>query len=271
MLYPTDVRDKEWGQIKEFFEQKRKFGRPLSHNRRDMVNAILYITKTGCQWRMLPNDFPPWTTVYYYFQKWSKEGKWEQVLDLLNKRDRIRQGRTPDPSFGIIDSQSVKTQYNSDERGIDGGKKVKGRKRHIVTDVEGHLLYVKVHAANIHDTKAAPSVLDAVKEKAPTLEGFSADEGYRGTTVEHVEKKMQLIIEISKKIKDGWAILAKRWVVERTIAWINNSRSLSKDFEILTCSSENFIRIAMIQIMLDRVMLNTFQTGSYCKNPTLPV
>ena len=134
-----------------------------------------------------------------------------------------------------------------------GEKKIKGRKRHIVTDIEGHLLHVKVHAANIHDTKAAPSILDAVKDKEPALKGFSADEGYCGTTLEHVEKKMKLIIEISKKIKDGWAVLAKRWVVERTIAWINNSRRLSKDFEILTCSSENFIRIAMIQIMLDKI------------------
>jgi putative transposase len=134
-----------------------------------------------------------------------------------------------------------------------GGKKVKGRKRHIVTDIEGHLLHVKVHAANIHDTKAAPQVLDEVKEKEQSIEGFSADEGYRGTTVEHVEKEMELTIEISKKIKDGWAVLAKRWVVERTLSWINNCRRLSKDFEILTCSSENFIRIAMIQIMLDRL------------------
>lgn len=134
-----------------------------------------------------------------------------------------------------------------------GEKKVKGRKRHIVTDIEGHLLHIKVHAANIHDTIAAPSVLDRAKEKFPSIQGFSADEGYRGTTVEHVEKKMQLIMEISKKIKDGWAILAKRWVVERTLSWINNCRRLSKDFEILTCASENFIRIAMIQIMLDRL------------------
>jgi putative transposase len=123
MLYPTDVSDKEWLKIKDFFEQKRQFGRPLDHSRREMVNAIFYATKTGCQWRMLPNDFPPWSTVYYYFKKWNTEGVWEKVLDLLNKQGRILQGRNLDPSFGIIDSQSVKTQYSSDERGIDGGKK----------------------------------------------------------------------------------------------------------------------------------------------------
>jgi len=134
-----------------------------------------------------------------------------------------------------------------------GGKKVKGRKRHIVTDIEGHLLHVKVHAANIHDTKSAPDVLDRAVEKFPSIKSFSADEGYKGTTVDHVEKVMDLKIEISKKIKDQWAILAKRWVVERTFSWINNCRRMAKDFEILTCSAENFIRISMIQMMLDRL------------------
>lgn len=134
-----------------------------------------------------------------------------------------------------------------------GGKKIKGRKRHIVTDIEGHLLHVKVHAANTHDTKGGCDVMERAKDKYPTLEGFSADEGYRGTATDYVEQHMGLKMEISKKIKDTWAVLAKRWVVERTLAWINNSRRLSKDFEILTCSAENFIRISLIQIMLDRL------------------
>lgn len=134
-----------------------------------------------------------------------------------------------------------------------GEKKVKGRKRHIVTDIEGHLLHVKVHAANIHDTKSAPDVLDRALEKFPSIKGFSADEGYKGTTAAHVEKGMGLKIEISKKIKDQWAILAKRWVVERTFSWINNFRRMAKDFEISTCSAENFIRIASFKLMLDRL------------------
>ena len=126
MLYPSDVTDKKWDQIKGFFEQKRVFGRPLRHDRRKIVNAIFYVTRSGCQWRMLPKDFPPWEVVYYYFQKWNREGIWEQVLDALNEKDRLRQGRESKPSYGIIDSQSSKTQYNSDERGIDGGKRGKG-------------------------------------------------------------------------------------------------------------------------------------------------
>ena len=126
MSYPSDVTAKQWNQIKEFFEQKRVFGRPLKYARREMVNAIFYVTKSGCQWRMLPNDFPPWQVVYYYFQMWNRDGTWEQVLDILNEKDRLRQGRERKPSYGIVDSQSAKTQYNSDDRGIDGGKKGKG-------------------------------------------------------------------------------------------------------------------------------------------------
>lgn len=134
-----------------------------------------------------------------------------------------------------------------------GEKKVKGRKRHIVTDIEGHLLHVQVHAANIHDTKGGCDVFERAKEKFPTIKGFSADEGYRGTATDYVEKEMGLKMEISKKIKDEWAILAKRWVVERTFAWINNFRRMAKDFEISTCSAENFIRIASLQLILDRL------------------
>ena len=123
MVYPSDLTDKEWLLIKDYFEQKRAFGRPLKHDRRSIVNAIFYVTKSGCQWRMLPKDFPPWQTVYDYFKQWCTAGIWETVLDALNKKSRLKQGRQAFPSYGIIDSQSAKTQYNSDERGIDGGKK----------------------------------------------------------------------------------------------------------------------------------------------------
>lgn len=133
------------------------------------------------------------------------------------------------------------------------GKKIKGRKRHISTDIEGPLLHVSVQAGNIHDTKAGANVAHRTKEKYLTIKGFSADEGYRGTTKNHVEIDMGLKMEISKKIKPGWGVLVKRWVVERTFAWMNNARRLAKDFEILTCSAENFVRIAIIQIMLDRL------------------
>lgn len=123
MDYPSNLRDLEWQKVERFFTRKSEFGRPITYSRRSIVNAIFYVTKSGCQWRMLPKDFPNWTTVYYYFQKWCREGVWEKVLDCLNKQDRLRKGRKAWPSYAILDSQSSKTQYNSDERGIDGGKK----------------------------------------------------------------------------------------------------------------------------------------------------
>lgn len=126
MPYPSDVTDQEWELIKASFEQKRSFGRPLKHERRTIVNAIFYVTKSGCQWRMLPKDFPPWQTVYDYFKQWCVAGTFEAVLDVLNEQNRLKQGKKASPSYGIVDSQSVKTQYNSDERGIDGGKKGEG-------------------------------------------------------------------------------------------------------------------------------------------------
>ena len=125
MDYPSNLRDEEWFLVGEYFAQKRVFGRPLRHDRRSIVNAIFYITRAGCQWRMLPKDYPAWQTVYDYFKQWCEDGTWEKVLDILNEKGRLRQGRQAKPSYGVVDSQSVKTQYNSDERGIDGGKKGK--------------------------------------------------------------------------------------------------------------------------------------------------
>lgn len=158
------------------------------------------------------------------------------------------------PSYGILDSQSVKTVTASDEIGIDGGKKIKGRKRHIVVDMMGHLLHVQVHAANVHDTKGAPSLLARAVEKWPTLRAFSADAGYRGTTLRFVQGVLKRQCHISTKIKDGFAVLPKRWVVERTFAWLNNFRRLAKDVEVLTATAENFVRIAMLQITLAKLL-----------------
>ena len=158
--------------------------------------------------------------------------------------------RTQQPSYGIIDAQSAKTQYDSEERGIDGGKKVKGRKRHIVVDVLGNLLHVQVHAANVHDTVGGCEVMRRAKDKYPGLKAFSGDAGYRGTAVRFVNEKLGLALHISEKIKDGFTVLPKRWVVERTFAWFGVFRRLAKDFEILTATAENMIRIAILKITL---------------------
>lgn len=170
-------------------------------------------------------------------------GRLEQATAKKNRR-------APRPSYGIIDSQSVKTQYDSEERGIDGGKKVKGRKRHIVVDVLGNLLHVQVHAANLHDTVGACEVLRRCAEKHPSLQAFSGDAGYRGTAVRYVNDTLGMTLHISEKIKDGFAVLPKRWVVERTFAWLGSFRRLAKDVEILTATAENMIRIAMLKLTL---------------------
>jgi putative transposase len=247
MGYPSDLTDVEWAHIEHHFEPRDRRGSAHKHPRWVIVNAILYVVKSGCQWRMLPNDFPKWKTVYDHFSRWSKRGVWEATLDKINVMHRKKQKRTASPSYGIIDSQSVKTQYASEERGIDGGKKVKGRKRHIVVDVLGNLLHVSVHAANRNDTVAGGPVMERAAEKHPGIRAFSADAGYRGTAVNFVEKTLGMALHISTKIKDKWAVLPKRWVVERTFAWLGQYRRLSKDFEILTGTAENMIRIAMLK------------------------
>jgi len=250
MNYPSDLTDQEWEMIENFFVRSDPRGAKPKHDTRLIINAILYLVKGGVQWRMLPKDFPPWQTVYDHYRDWSTRGIWEKILHFLNEEHRKKQGRKAKPSYGIIDSQSVKTQYGSEERGIDGGKKVKGHKRHIVVDSLGNLLHVQVHAANIHDTKAGCKVFKETQKKWPSIEAYSGDAGYSGTAVNYVEQVLQLKLHISKKIKDDFAVLPKRWIVERTLAWMGNFRRLAKDFEILVERAENLIQIAMMKITL---------------------
>jgi len=235
---------------KKYFEPASNRGKGHKHPKKTIVDAILYVLRGGIQWRMMPKDFPPWKTVYGHFSQWNKRGIWEKCLDRLTALSRQQAGRSALPSYGIIDAQSVKTQYASEERGIDGGKKVKGHKRHIVVDIFGNLLYVKVHAANLSDTKSACEVLEETAGKYPSLKAFSGDAGYRGSAVEFTSTKLSMTLHISEKIEGKWAVLPKRWVVERTFSWLGHFRRLSKDFEILPATAENMIRIAMLKITL---------------------
>ncbi len=247
MEYPSDLTEAEWELIQPHFRPADRRGRACLHPRKRIVDAILYVVKGGGPWRLLPHDFPSWKTVYDHFSRWNKRGVWESALDRLNAIQRQKSERAAAPSYGIIDSQSVKTQYASEERGIDGGKKVKGRKRHIVVDILGNLLHVSVHAANGNDTVAGGPVMARAAEKHPSLRAFSADAGYRGTAVNFVDETLGLVLHISTKIKDQWAVLPKRWIVERTFAWLGQYRRLSKDYEILTGTAENMVRIAMLK------------------------
>ena len=250
MGYPSDLTEDEWSLIAADFKPTSKRGHACKHNKKTIVDAIFYVLKGGITWRMMPNDLPPWQTVYDHFSKWNKLGVWERIVDRLNQIVRLKANRKAIPSYGIIDAQSVKTQYASEERGIDGGKKVKGHKRPIIVDVLGNLLHVSVHAANKSDTIAACDVLERASEKYPSILAYSGDAGYRGSAVKFTDEKLNLTLHISEKIKDTWAVLPKRWVVERTFSWLNNFRRLAKDFEILTGTVENMIRIAMIKITL---------------------
>jgi len=218
MSYPTDLNDAQWAFLEPIFKSAvGKYGNRAFWDKRVLVNAVLYLNKAGCQWNMLPKDFPPYTTVSSFYHRAKANGIWELVTKALVKADRQEKGRSSEPSYAIIYSQSTKTTGASDERGIDGGKKVKGRKRHIVTDIEGNLLCVNVHAANIHDTIAGCDAFSRALLWYPSITGVCADAGYRGTFKEYVES-LGKTIDISERIKPQWEILPKRWRVKRTHA-----------------------------------------------------
>ena len=247
--YPSDLTDKEWEIIEKFF----LIGNKSEYHKRTLVNAVFYIEKTGCQWRQLPHDYPPYSTVWSFYRRARESGLWEEINDALVKKVREKAGRRASPSYGIIDSQSSKTVAASEERGIDGGKKVKGRKRHIVVDIMEDVLSVVVHAANIHDTKSGINPARRAFEKYPTIEKFCGDGGYRKSFEEDVFSELGLGVDISARINPGWEILPKRWVVERTFSWMNNSCRLSKDYEITTASEEAFVMISHLHTLLRRL------------------
>lgn len=252
--YPTDINDSQWEFIKGILNTQRK----RKHSLRDIFNAILYMLKTGCQWRMLPRDFPKWELVYYYFTCWKTNGIIEQIHEALRDIVRKNSGRDESPSLALIDSQSIKTtRLGGQDRGVDGGKKVKGRKRHIITDSTGLLLAVVVHAANLHDSKAAIDVIKLLRGRFKRLVKILADGGYRGELIEKTKASFGWILEVVLRSdhSTNFSVIPKRWVVERTFSWFESYRRLSKDFEYRTDTSEAMIQLAMIKLMLNRIKL----------------
>lgn len=255
--YPTDFSDKEWELIEPHLPQENSGGkgRPRIHSIREIFNAIFYIVRSGCAWRLLPHDLPSWKTVYHYFRRWSKEGLIEKLNTILRQEVRKCEGREPEPSAAIVDSQSVKTTDIGGESGYDGGKKINGRKRHILVDTLGLLIAVVVHSAAVQDRDGVKELLLKVKKKLPRLKLIWADGGYTGKLVDWVQGVFKWILEIVKRPEDqkGFEVLPRRWVVERTFGWFGHYRRLSKDYERCTQNSETMIYAAMVRLMLRRL------------------
>ena len=257
MRYTSDLTDCEWNLISYCFPKPGKKGRPREHTFRELLNAIFYLTKTGCQWRNLPHHFPPWGTVYHYFRLWKKNGLWEAIHTHLREWARLREGRKRQPSAAILDSQSVKSTECSDQRGYDAGKKINGRKRHILVDTLGLVLMVLVLPANIQDRDGAKQLLNAFFEQRRgrrRVKQLWADSGYAGALLEWSRKVWRCTLEIVKRTdQHAFKVLPRRWVVERTFGWLGRYRRLSKDYERQAQTGQTMVYLAMIRLMLARL------------------
>ena len=253
----SDLTDAQWEAIEPLLRDQRL----RRHALRDLLDALFYVVKGGVQWRMLPKTYPPWQTVYYHLRRWEATGLLERVNHALREAVRREAGRDPSPSAAVIGSQSVKTTHVGGPRSFDGGKRVNGRKRHILTDTLGLLLAVLVHPAGVHDSQRVPHraggrpPLDRVQGRVPRLEVVFADQGYEATPTGLIWRVFGWLLQIVEREpgQKGFVVLKKRWVVERTFAWLGLSRRLSKDYEVLPEVSEAMVLLASIRLMVRRL------------------
>ena len=282
--YPTDLSNAEWSLLESHLPAPKRRGRPRVHSPREVLNAVFYVLKTGCQWRMLPREFPPWKTVFHYSRRWRLDGIWEGLNHAMRERLRVRLGRDPEPSAGIVDSQSVKTTgVGGEQRGFDGGKKVRGRKRHLLVDTEGLVVEARVHSAKVPDQDGIRRLLEPARSRLPRLSYLWVDAGYRGRGKEWAEQALGLEVEVVNRspkptpekvlrvwarewskegrevdlsklpTRPGFENLPRRWIAERTFAWISHNRRMAKDYEWLCSTGEAFVHVSMTRLMVRRL------------------
>jgi putative transposase len=271
-VYPSDLNDAEWALLAPVIPPAKPGGRPRSVDIRRIVNGLFYLLRSGCAWRYLPREYGPWQTIYWYFRQWRLDGTWAGIHARLRELARLHAGRDPAPSAAILDSQSVKTLMGG-VRGFDGGKKLAGRKRHILVDTQGFLLAVVVHPANLPDRQGGKLVLNALGGAFPRLQRIWADQGYTGALIpwsaqEH-GVRLEVVYPAFRQLRryapdvttdlgdtPGFRVIPKRWIVERTFSWLGRQRRLSKDYERLASTAEALIYLVGIRLLLARLARN---------------